>query len=134
MSRLVTLGLYPLTDPTEGRYADISRRMGSLGDWITPLIEQGVPFWGKPPLSFWMTASSFQQLGESVFAARLPHFVAGLVILWIIFDLFKRLDLAKAGTFAVAITAGSAIFYVSSGTVMTDISLALGCVLAMRGF
>ncbi len=134
ISRLVSLGLYPLTDPTEGRYADISRRLAASGDWITPWIDQGVPFWGKPPLSFWMTASSLQLLGDSVFAARLPHFVAGLVILWIIYDLFKRLDLAKAGMFAVAITASSCIFYVSSGTVMTDIPLALGCTLAMRGF
>lgn len=133
-ARLLSLGAYPLTDPTEGRYADIGRRIVEYGDWVTPWIDQGVPFWGKPPLSFWMTGASLQLLGESAFAARLPHFLAGVVILWIIYDFFKRLGLTKAGHYALVITAGSVIFYTSSGTVMTDAALAIGCTLAMRGF
>lgn len=132
--RLVSLGLYPLTDPTEGRYADIGRRIVETGDWVTPWLDKGVPFWGKPPLSIWMTGASLQWLGESAFAARLPHFLAGALILWIVYDLFKRANLAKAGSYAVALTAGSVVFYVSSGTVMTDAALTLGCTLAMRGF
>jgi len=94
--RLVSLGLYPLTDPTEGRYADIGRRIVESGDWVTPWLDKGVPFWGKPPLSIWMTGASLQWLGESAFAARLPHFLAGALILWIVYDLFKRANLAKA--------------------------------------
>lgn len=133
-TRLVSLGLYPLTDPTEGRYADIGRRIVESSDWITPWIQPGVPFWGKPPLSFWMTGSSLQVLGDSAFAARLPHYLAGIVILWVIYDLLKRSGLTKAGSYAVALTAGSFIFYVSSGTIMTDAALAAGCALAMRGF
>lgn len=133
-SRLVSLGLYPLTDPTEGRYADIGRRVIETGDWITPWIESGVPFWGKPPLSFWMTASSLQLLGESAFAARLPHFLAGLIVLWVIYDMFKRQQLPTAALYAVALMTGSLIFYVSSGTVMTDAALMVGAALAMRGF
>ena len=132
-ARLLSLGAYPLTDPTEGRYADISRRIIEYGDWITPWIDQGVPFWGKPPLSFWMTGASLQILGQSVFAARLPHLLAGALILWVIYDLFKRLGLTKAGNYALVITAGSVIFYISSGAVMTDAALAVGCTLAMRG-
>ena len=54
--RLATLALYPLIDPTEPRYAEIGRRMVVLGDWVTPWIGDGVPFWGKPPFSFWLTA------------------------------------------------------------------------------
>lgn len=134
LGRLLSLGLYPLTDPTEGRYADIGRRIVETGDWVTPWIDAGVPFWGKPPLSFWMTGSSLQLLGDSAFAARLPHLVAGALILWILFDLFKRQGMNKVGLYAAAITAGSVIFYIASGTVMTDAALALGCTIAMRGF
>lgn len=133
-ARLVSLGLYPLTDPTEGRYAEIGRRIVESADWVTPWLSPGVPFWGKPPLSFWMTGSSLGLLGESAFAARLPHFLAGVLIVWIVFDMFKRQGLDKAGTYAVALITGSVIFYISSGTVMTDAALALGCALAMRGF
>lgn len=134
LCRLISLGLYPLTDPTEGRYADIGRRIVETGDWVTPWIDTGIPFWGKPPLSFWMTSSSLEVFGQSVFAARLPHFLAGVLILWILLDLFKRQSLIEIGHYAVAITTGSIIFYIASGAVMTDAALAVGCTVAMRGF
>lgn len=132
--RLISLGLYPLTDPSEGRYAEIGRHILEYGDWVTPWLDKGEPFWGKPPLSFWMTATSLQTLGESAFAARLPHFIAGLLTLWVIYDLLKRANLPKAAMYCVAMTAGSVIFYISSGSVITDEALALGCAVTMRGF
>ena len=55
VARFGLLGAFPLMDPTESRYAEIARQMFVLGDWVTPWIAPGVPFWGKPPLSFWMT-------------------------------------------------------------------------------
>lgn len=134
INRLISLGLYPLTDPSEGRYADIGRRIVETGDWITPWIANGVPFWGKPPLSLWMTGSSLQLLGETAFAARLPHFLAGVLVVWIVYGLFKQMSAHKTGVYAIAITTGSVLFYIGSGTVMTDSALALGCALAMRGF
>ena len=53
--RLISLPLYPLTDTTEARYALVARLMADSGDWITPWFAPGVPFWGKPPLLFWVT-------------------------------------------------------------------------------
>ena len=54
--RVLTLGLYPLTDTTEARYAEMARKMLESGNWLTPMFDVGVPFWGKPPLSFWLSA------------------------------------------------------------------------------
>ena len=48
--RLLWMALMPLADTSEARYADIGRRMLALDDWITPWFDDGVPFWGKPPL------------------------------------------------------------------------------------
>ena len=81
--RLVTLALYPIMDTTEARYAEIARRMAELGDWVTPWYDHDVPFWGKPPLSFWLTATSFHLFGVSEFTARLPHFLCGLLVAWL---------------------------------------------------
>ena len=83
--RLVAMALMPLMDTTEARYADIGRRMAALQDWITPWYDDGVPFWGKPPLAFWLTAASFRLLGVSEFAARLPHLLCTattVVLVW----------------------------------------------------
>ena len=52
--------------------------MAELGDWVTPWHGEGQPFWGKPPLSFWLTATSFRLFGINGFAARLPHFLCML--------------------------------------------------------
>ena len=38
--RLVTLGLYPLMDTSEARYAEIARKMLVSNDWITPMFDQ----------------------------------------------------------------------------------------------
>lgn len=131
--RLVSLGLYPLTDNTEARYAEIGRVMAQMGDWVTPWYDAGVPFWGKPPLSFWATASSFQMLGVSEFSARLPHFLTALCVAWLMWDWARRESRSIALT-AIALLGGSSLMLVASGAVMTDMMLALGTTLALRGF
>lgn len=131
--RLLSLGLYPLTDNTEARYAEIGRVMAALGDWVTPWYDAGVPFWGKPPLSFWATALSFQVFGVNEFAARLPHFLAALGVGWLMWGWARRAAPQIALT-AVALLGGSSLMLVASGAVMTDMMLTLGTTLALRGF
>ena len=133
LARLATLGMYPLIDPTESRYAEIGRRMAELGDWITPWIGDGVPFWGKPPLSFWMTAGSFKLFGLGEFSARLPHWICAGLLLAVLWGWAARRSRREA-VICVALTAGSALFFASAGSVMTDMALALGVTMAMRGF
>ena len=50
--RLLDMVVVPLTDPTEGRYAEIARKMVETGNWITPQFDYGVPFWAKPCLLY----------------------------------------------------------------------------------
>ncbi len=59
-------------DTTESRYAEIARKMLETGDWLMPQFDYGVPFWGKPPLSTWLSAASMAAFGVNEFAARLP--------------------------------------------------------------
>ncbi|MBM4218235.1 MAG: glycosyltransferase family 39 protein [Gammaproteobacteria bacterium] len=133
LARLATLGMYPLVDPTESRYAEIGRRMAELGDWITPWIGDSVPFWGKPPFSFWLTAGSFKLFGIGEFSARLPHWICGGLLLGVLWDWAARRSRREAAI-AVALAAGSALFFAETGAVTTDIALALGMMMAMRGF
>ncbi len=131
--RLITLGLYPVNDTTEARYAEIARKMFELNDWITPWFDYGVPFWGKPPMSTWLSAASFHIFGVNEFAARLPHFLTALLISWLVWDWLKQKSIREA-TIAVALIWIAPVFYISSGAVMMDMTLTAGIVLAMRGF
>lgn len=131
--RLLSLGCYPLMDTTEARYGEIARKMAELGDWVTPWFDYGVPFWGKPPLAFWLSAGGIRLFGVNEVAVRLPHLLVGALAAWLVWRLGRRRD-SFAAIAALVLLASSALFLVASGAVMTDIALALSCVLVMRGF
>ena len=107
--------------------------MVELGDWVTPWIDYGEPFWGKPPLSFWMTAASFKVFGVSAFAARLPQWLCGGLIAWVVWSWLAQ-RCRREALYGLALLTGSVLFFVAVGLVLTDIALALGTTLAMRGF
>jgi len=133
LARLLLLGFSPLMDTTEARYGEISRLMVELNDWVTPWFTYEVPFWGKPPLAFWISALSFKVFGINEFAARFPHWLAGMVVLWILWGMRPRSG-SKGATYAIALLLGSVMFFLASGMVMMDMALVVGTTLSMRGF
>ena len=69
---LATMGLRPLLLPDEGRYAEVARAMWaghSWDAWLVPKLN-GLPFFHKPPLFYWLDMAAMQLLGANVFAAR----------------------------------------------------------------
>ena len=132
--RLATLGAYPLLDPTESRYAEIARKMLETGDWLVPQVDYGVPFWGKPPLSTWLSAIAMAVFGVNEFAARLPSFLlmAGCGIL--VYRLAALRAGADAALWALTAFAATGLVFISAGAVMTDPALAFATTLSMAGF
>ena len=133
LARLLTLGLYPLTDTTEARYGEVARKMAELGNWVTPLYDYGVPFWAKPPLTTWLSAISFKLFGVNEFAARLPYLMLAVLIAWLLWRWVSRTS-ARQAQLAVALMSGTLLYFVASSAVMTDLGLVLGTTLAMIGF
>ena len=133
LARLIGMAVVPLMDTTEARYGETGRIMAELNDWITPWFDYGVPFWGKPPLAFWVTAASFKAFGVNEFAARLPHLAISLFIVGLVAWLAGRRD-RDAALPTVALITGSFLFFISAAVVMIDIELILGTTLAMAGF
>lgn len=129
--RLATLGVYPLTDNTEARYAEIGREMVATGNWVTPQLDPGKPFWAKPPLSIWLTAISFKVFGINEFSARLPTFLLAGGTLWLGFLLANRLYGRETGLLSSAILASSLLFFMLAGGVMTDPTLGFTTTLIM---
>jgi 4-amino-4-deoxy-L-arabinose transferase-like glycosyltransferase len=133
LARGIGIALVPLMDSTEARYGEIGRKMAELNDWVTPWFDYGVPYWGKPPLAFWLTAVSIKLFGVNEFAARLPHLIVSLIIIAVVWGLSGRRD-RDAAMPTVAVISGSFLYFVSAGAVITDIELTLGTSLAMSGF
>ncbi len=80
---LIPLGLRPVSTPDESRYAEIPREMITSGDWVVPHID-GVRYFEKPVLGYWLTAASMRLFGENAFAMRFPSALAtGLAALLI---------------------------------------------------
>ncbi|MCB1756604.1 MAG: glycosyltransferase family 39 protein [Gammaproteobacteria bacterium] len=129
-SRLLTLSAYPLMDKTEARYAEIARIMVSTGNWLTPYLDVSTPFWGKPPLSFWLSALSYKCLGVSEFSARLPMFLCTLFTLYLLHRSSRLLQLRNP-YLPLVLYIASPISYLIAGAVMTDAALMCGVSLSL---
>ena len=130
--RLITLGAYPLMDTTEARYGEMARLMIETGNWVTPQFDYGVPFWGKPPLFTWMSATGIEIFGVNEFAVRAPHWFAGVLVIALMAYFAHRLKFSGLVTALVLATCG--MFSIAAGAVMTDMALTLGMTVAMVGF
>jgi 4-amino-4-deoxy-L-arabinose transferase-like glycosyltransferase len=68
---------YALIEPDESRYAQIALEMHESGDWLVPRLG-GEPYLDKPPLLYWLMATSYSSFGVNETSARLPCALAGL--------------------------------------------------------
>ena len=75
---LANIGHRVLQHPDEGRYAEIAREMAVTGDWVTPRLD-GLKYFEKPPLQYWITAATFRVFGAHEWTARLWPVLAGMV-------------------------------------------------------
>lgn len=131
---LISMAIVPLYDTSEPRYAETARIMAEINDWITPWFDPGVPFWGKPPLSFWAQALSIKAFGPTEFAVRFPSWLCLLTSCWISFRGLRTLYGQAVALTAVLVYCTSTLVYVSSGAVLTDPFLALGTTICLIAF
>ena len=86
---ILPLGFRPLVIPDETRYAEIPREMIQSGDWIAPHLN-GLRYFEKPPLGYWLNAISIELFGENAFAVRLPAALSAGLIACLIGLLLRR--------------------------------------------
>jgi 4-amino-4-deoxy-L-arabinose transferase len=89
MAYLLPLGYRDLLVPDETRYAEIPREMIATGDWGVPHLN-GLRYFEKPPLGYWVHAGSLLLFGENNFAVRLPSALAVGLMALLIFALVDR--------------------------------------------
>jgi 4-amino-4-deoxy-L-arabinose transferase-like glycosyltransferase len=78
-----------LSDDVDSVQAQIARSMIRSGDWVTARLD-GVAYLEKPPLVYWMMATSYKVFGVHDWAARLPIalFCIGVCLLTMAFGIW----------------------------------------------
>jgi 4-amino-4-deoxy-L-arabinose transferase-like glycosyltransferase len=79
-----------LLDDVDSVYLQIAREMLQRHDFVTPTID-GIRFFDKPPLIYWLAAGSFHIFGVHDWAGRLPLALLTLALLLATYALGLRL-------------------------------------------
>ncbi|MGD8341229.1 MAG: glycosyltransferase family 39 protein, partial [Gammaproteobacteria bacterium] len=117
----------PLTDTTESRYAEMSRKMVETGDWLMPQHDYGVPYLAKPPLAMWMSAAGIELLGPGELGPRLLILLSAAGFLAYFYQWVRREIGPGAAATGVLLLMGSMLFFAAMAAVMTDLVL-IACV------
>jgi 4-amino-4-deoxy-L-arabinose transferase len=96
------LAVRPLGSPDEVRYGAIAREMIVSGDWVSSRFN-GVRYFEKPILGYWINAISFSAFGENPFALRLPVVLSTALTALVVFLMARRFVSAFAARLATAI-------------------------------
>jgi 4-amino-4-deoxy-L-arabinose transferase-like glycosyltransferase len=112
-----TLGYRDLIHPDEGRYAEIARQMATSGDWITPRLN-GLKYFEKPALQYWITALGFKLFGQSDFMARIWPGLSGFLTILLSWFTARRLWGERAGWFT-GLACASMIWIIGNGHFLT---------------
>ncbi len=130
-----------LLDDVDSIYIQIAREMMQRHDYVTPYIN-GIRFFDKPPLMYWMASGSMSVFGVSDWAARLPLALAVLALFFSVYALGNRLFAAVSpasapdrGGFYSALAVATAIGpYLYTRFFIPDILIALWMTLGVHLF
>ncbi len=90
LAYILPLGVRDLFVPDETRYAEIPREMIAGGDWVAPHLD-GLRYFEKPVLGYWVHAGALLLLGENNFAVRFPSALAVGLSALLIYALVDRM-------------------------------------------
>ena len=107
------LGNRPLATPDEARYVEIPREMVATGDYLTPRLN-GVKYFEKPPLFYWLQAASIKAFGLKETAMRLWVTIFGVLGCLATYA-FSQKYFDRSTGIASALVLGSSALYFSLG-------------------
>ncbi len=111
-----------LVHPDEGRYAEIPREMAASGDWVTPRLD-GIKYFEKPALQYWLTAAAYEAFGVHHWTARLWPALSGFLGVLFIGYVGFRLGGATLGLYAAAVLGGCAWYVLNTHVLTLDAGL-----------
>ncbi|MBU0500714.1 MAG: glycosyltransferase family 39 protein [Gammaproteobacteria bacterium] len=138
---LFVLALLPLASnyvtfhPDERHYTNGAIFMMQSGDIISPRARNGEPRFKKPILTYWAVLGSYQILGTSAFASRLPFLLAGAFSIWLTYRMGILLFASrKTALIASMIMASNPLLMMAGVRTNPDMLLALWLLISAFGF
>ncbi len=119
---LCTAWLRPLLVPDEGRYAEVAREMAA-GDGLTPTLH-GLPFFHKPPLTYWVDMVAMRLFGVNHFAVRIAPLLGAWVMGATLWFALRRGSGARIAGVGVLILAASPGFFAAAQYLNHDMLVA----------
>ena len=113
-----------LVHPDEGRYAEIPREMSVSGDWVTPRLN-GIKYFEKPALQFWITAAAYDAFGVHQWTARLWPALAGFLTVLFVGYVGLRIGGPQLGVYSASALGGSVWHVINAHFLTLDSGLTL---------
>lgn len=127
------LGSRALWQPDEGRYAEIPREMVQTGDYLTPRLN-GVKYFEKPALFYWLQAGAIRAFGLNEWSLRLWTALFALLGCLTVYVAGRRLYSRRAGWLAVGVLAMSPMYDFLGGIITLDMAVSTFLTFALLAF
>ncbi len=114
-------------DVDASQYAEISREMMVRGD-LLHVYDRGIDYLDKPPLLFWLSATSMKVFGINNFGYKFPSLLFALLAIYATYRLGKRLYDEQTGRMAALVLASCQGMFLWTNDVRCD-TLLMSCVI-----
>ncbi len=118
-----TAWVRPLMLPDEGRYGGVAWEMLRSGDWLTPTLD-GLPFFHKPPLFYWISGGVMALFGPQPWAARAGSLTGAVLVAAALFVFTRRWTDVRTARLALLALLAQPMFYLGAQFANLDMLVA----------